>query len=75
MLKYISVLTSMLLIVFPLYSQSSLQSAINSLADYEPMKTGILSVSVLDISSGKLIAGQNEDKALIPASSLKTETL
>ncbi len=55
-------------------AQSTLQQAINSLAEHSNMEHGFLGVSVMNVSDGRSIAQYNAEKSLIPASSLKAIT-
>lgn len=52
-------------------SAQRIQSAINEFANHPALKHGQLSVALLDIETGKLIAGHRPEKTMIPASSLK----
>lgn len=55
-------------------AQSSLQNAINALANDVSLRHGTLSVSVIDIESGQLVASHEANRSVIPASSLKVLT-
>lgn len=55
-------------------TQSNLQNAINTLANDASLRHGTLSVSVIDIESGQLIASHEANRSVIPASSLKALT-
>lgn len=55
-------------------AQLSLQQAIEELVGYEPMKYGSLSLSVLDVETGRVIASHNPNMSLVPASTMKAVT-
>ena len=57
-----------------LLGQSGLQQAINAFAKDKQLKHASVSISVLDVESGKSIASHEAQKSLIPASSLKIIT-
>lgn len=57
-----------------LLSQASLDKAISDLAKMKAMKHGSLSVSVIEVESGQMIASYDPDRNLLPASSLKVVT-
>ncbi len=57
-----------------LIAQNELQKAINSLAKDPVLGTGGFSMTVMDVTSGKVIATHQKDQGLIPASSLKVIT-
>lgn len=54
--------------------QTDLRSSIRALAESEAMKGGIAGVSIIDLESGREIAGWEAEKSLIPASTLKAVT-
>ena len=70
------VLYSLLFLFFlpNLFSQASLNQAIKGLANIDAMKHASMSVSVIDVESGKMIASYDPDRNLLPASSLKIVT-
>ncbi len=70
------VLYSLLFLFFipNLFSQSSLDKAIDELAKMDVMRHASLSVSVIEVESGKVIASHDPDRNLLPASSLKVVT-
>ncbi len=55
-------------------AQSSLQKAIDALTNDSDLKHASLGICVIDVESGKVIAQNDKDKSLIPASSLKVVT-
>lgn len=64
----------LILISTSINAQVKLQSKLSAHAGYGDFKNANISISVIDIDGGKLIAGINENKVLIPASSLKILT-
>lgn len=70
---------SILIYVFALITsvcvgQQSLQAKLFAALGHTDFKHANATIAVLDLSSGKMIAGVNENKMLIPASSLKLVT-
>jgi len=55
-------------------SQIKLQQAIDELVGYEPMKYGSLSLCVLDVETGEIVAQHNPNMSLVPASTMKAVT-
>ena len=55
-------------------AQTSLQKAIDALSKDQDLKHAGFGVCVIDVESGKIIAQNEMDKSLIPASSLKVVT-
>jgi D-alanyl-D-alanine carboxypeptidase/D-alanyl-D-alanine-endopeptidase (penicillin-binding protein 4) len=55
-------------------AQTRLQTAIEALISYEPMKYGSLSICVLDVETGQVIAQHNPNMSLVPASTMKAVT-
>ncbi len=55
-------------------AQSPLQKQVDRLAADPVLRHGGLSVCVLDVASGKMLAGHDAERGLIPASSLKVVT-
>ncbi len=72
--RFVFLFFSFLLIGEFLSAQSSLQKAVNTFAAAKQMQHGSISVSVIDIESGKLLASVNPYRSLTPASSLKVVT-
>lgn len=67
--------TIILLVLFlPNVFSQRLNDAIQTFANDNDFKYGGISVSVVDVESGKLVAGHNSDLGLTPASSLKVIT-
>ncbi len=67
--------TLILLVLFlPNVFSQRLNDAIRSFANDNDFKYGGISVSVIDVKSGKLVAGHNSNLGLTPASSLKVIT-
>lgn len=67
--------TLILLVLFlPNVFSQRLNDAIKSFANDNDFKYGGISVSVVDVESGKLVAGHNSNLGLTPASSLKVIT-
>ncbi len=56
------------------YGQINLQQTIEELVGYEPMKYGSLSICVLDVETGEVIAQHNPNMSLVPASTMKAVT-
>ena len=56
------------------FSQNVIQQKIDQLSLDPLLKNASMGVAVYEVESGKLIAGYQEDKSLIPASSLKVIT-
>ncbi len=73
-LTFIIATTVLLLLSTTITAQVKLQSKLLAHAGYRDFKHANISVSVIDVEGGKLIAGINENKVLIPASSLKVIT-
>ncbi len=63
-----------LLLSIPLNAQSSLQKAIDRLAADPVLKSGGLSMTVMDVKTGEVLASHQKDHGLAPASSLKVIT-
>jgi serine-type D-Ala-D-Ala carboxypeptidase/endopeptidase (penicillin-binding protein 4) len=63
-----------LFLSFSSFSQLSLNAAIKNLANYPAMKHGSLSITVLDVATGNLIAQYHPNKSLVPASTIKAIT-
>lgn len=57
-----------------LYSQSTLQQAVDALARSPELRHAGFGVCVLDVESGALVAGHDPDRSLTPASTLKVLT-
>lgn len=57
-----------------LFAQSKIETAIQNLVNEPVLKNGLVGVAVIDVASGKLIAGHNASISLTPASSLKVVT-
>ena len=56
------------------WSQTSLNKAISKLANDPVLQFGRLGISVIDVESGREIAGYQSNKTMVPASSLKVLT-
>jgi len=54
-----------------IFAQSHIQTKTNQLAQSEIMKHGQLGVYVIEVNSGKVLASNEANKSLIPASTLK----
>lgn len=52
-------------------SAQPIQSTINQLVNHNNLRQGEVSVSVIDLASGKTIAAHRADKTMIPASAMK----
>lgn len=57
-----------------LWSQNATQTAVDQLAQDPALQYGQLSLAVVDVQTGKLIASYDEEKSLIPASIQKVFT-
>jgi D-alanyl-D-alanine carboxypeptidase/D-alanyl-D-alanine-endopeptidase (penicillin-binding protein 4) len=67
-------LCSICLFYFTGFAQSPLQQAANALANQSAFKHGRLTLCVIDVASGKVLASIEEEKSVTPASSLKLLT-
>lgn len=56
------------------FAQTAIEQAIERLAKTPSLKNGSLSVSVIDVETGRLVASNQPHQSLIPASSLKVVT-
>ncbi len=63
-----------LLLQNALLAQSQIDQAIKALVDLPALAHGSVGVAVLDVESGKLMAGHDPHRSLTPASSLKVVT-
>ncbi|MEM1322113.1 MAG: D-alanyl-D-alanine carboxypeptidase/D-alanyl-D-alanine-endopeptidase [Bacteroidota bacterium] len=72
--RFVFIVLSFLLNSAFLSAQSTLQKALDAFADSKPMKHAGVSVSVIDVESGKLLAAVYPHRSLVPASSLKVVT-
>lgn len=72
-MKYFPILLFFLLAQLS-FAQSTLNNAIRQLVNDEQVKHGMVGIAVLDAKSGAVVAANNENKSLIPASTLKTVT-
>ncbi len=59
---------------FEIFSQSQIERTIKKLVNEPALKNGSVGVAVIDVETGKLIAGHDAKKCLTPASSLKVVT-
>lgn len=59
---------------FGIFAQSQIERTIKNLVNEPSLKNGSVGVAVIDVETGKLIAGHNANKSLTPASSLKVVT-
>ena len=73
-MRSISIIFCILFLKISLIAQNRLQTAIEDLVTYEPMKYGSLSISVLEVETGKAIAQLNPNMSLVPASTMKAVT-
>lgn len=76
MLRHLKKQLSILLLLFPFisFSQLSLDQAIKDFANHPSMKYASLSITVLDVESGNVIAQHNPNMSLVPASTVKAVT-
>lgn len=70
----LSVTLILLVLFLPNVFSQRLNDAIQAFANDNDFKYGGISVSVVDVASGKLVAGHNSNLGLTPASSLKVIT-
>lgn len=73
-MKQISTILLLLSLSVISTAQTRLQTAIEDLISYEPMKYGSLSICVLDVETGQIIAQHNPNMSLVPASTMKAVT-
>ncbi|MFK7807402.1 MAG: D-alanyl-D-alanine carboxypeptidase/D-alanyl-D-alanine-endopeptidase [Saprospiraceae bacterium] len=57
-----------------IFAQSNIEGAIKKLVNEPVLQNGSVGVAVVDVATGKLIAGHDANKSLTPASSLKVVT-
>lgn len=72
-MKYLFLLSTLILSFHPYPSsgQQNIQAAIKRLAGDPALKHAGLGVCVIDLTTGRMVAGHAPDRSLIPASSLK----
>ena len=74
MIRIVLIITCFISSLPMLLAQSQIKEAITALTKDKAMKHASVSISVLDVETGELVAGYESKKSLVPASSMKVVT-